>query len=148
MADNRKARPYWPSISYEAAWVRPNLVRALAQMNFSAHVGILHRGDLPEWRPSYSMVPGGALPAFREMVAANNRAMRDSDVHMLVTAEIPKRMIFVDEYQGNCAWRSRDGANAGDDLISLGMWRWRLDFAPAAYRIARIINLEIPRVKS
>lgn len=75
-----------------------------------------------------------------------NRAMRDSPVHLLA---LSGRIIVVDEWCGDGMWRSADGANLGNNLIDLGMWRWSCKFGQAAYRIAKTIGMNnIPTVKA
>ena len=148
-------RPYWPSLTIEA--MQPhNLPRVLGAMGFDRYCGSIVRGDIAWWRPAYVAIPadlfrsygerGVSYLANRRLEAASlNRAMRDSPVHLLAT---DGRIILVDEWAGEGVWRSADGANRGETLIDLGMWRWGCKFGQAASRISKLIGMDIiPQVK-
>lgn len=147
-------RPHWPSLTIAAAQA-DTLPRVLASMGFDRHCGTVPRGDIAWWRPAYVSIPSDLFDRYgdraasylanrRREAAALNRAMRDSPVHLLA---LSGRIILVDEWCGDGAWRSADGANRGDSLIDLGMWRWSCKFGQAASRIARLIGMQnIPTV--
>lgn len=146
-------RPYWPAVTVEA--IQPhNLPRVLASMGFERHCGTVPRGSIAWWRPAYVAVLPDTFRAYGERgaaylasrradAAALNRDMRDSPVHLLA---LQGRIILVDEWAGEGEWRSADGANRGENLIDLGMWRWSTSFGKAGARIARNIGLTIPNI--
>ncbi len=147
-------RPYWPALTVEALSSEANIGRVFAAMAFDRYCGSIQRGDIAWWRPAYVAVrpdtfkaygerADGYLASRRKPVAALNRAMRDSPVHLLA---LQGRIICVDEWAGEGAWRSADGHNRGDTLIELGMWRWSTTFGKAAFRIARAIGFQIPEL--
>lgn len=147
-------RPYWPSVTVEALSSDANIGRVLAAMAFDRYLGSMPRGSIAWWRPSYVTVPPDLFRSYGERgdeylasrradAAALNRAMRDSPVHLLA---LSGRIICLDEWCGDGAWRSADGHNRGDTLIELGMWRWATTYGKAASRIARAIGFQIPEL--
>lgn len=147
-------RPYWPAVTLEA-FQPHNLPRVLGAMAFDRYCGSVKRGDIAWWRPAYVAIPADLFRSYGERGAAYlvsrregasilNRAMRDSPVHLLAT---DGRIICIDEFAGEGAWRSADGANRGESLINLGMWRWATSYGKAAGRIARLIGMDtIPTI--
>lgn len=135
-------KPDWRAVTYEALSEPGALMRVFADLGFTAHHGTVQRGTISWWTPAYLLAAGNN--PHRPCFAAANRAMRDADVHMLSTSD---RTVFaVCSYQGE--WRTVDGAQRGDDLISLGVLRWSLRFGQAAARISRVIGLDrVPRVE-
>lgn len=154
MSGTSESKPYWPSVTIAAMGTLP---RVLASMGFDRHCGVVRRGDIAWWRPDYVSVQAGLFDRYGERSTAYltqrradaamlNRAMRDSPVHLLA---LSGRIIVVDEWCGDGMWRSADGANLGNNLIDLGMWRWSCKFGQAAYRIAKTIGMNnIPTVKA
>lgn len=147
-------RPYWPAVTVEALSSDANIGRVLADMAFDRYLGSLPRGSIAWWRPAYVAIPhdtfrayGDRAPVYlasrRDAAAQLNRAMRDSPVHLLALGE---RVICLDEFAGEGAWRTADGHNRGDTLIELGMWRWATTYGKAAARIARAIGFQIPEL--
>lgn len=164
-----ETRPFWTSVNDEALREPAALMRALAGMGFSRHLTTFARGEIRWWQPDYirpTISPSGTVEQQESFAATRrgeaapvNRAMRDATVHVLAAAARPALRVgpdgrtvlhtatlyFVDSYGG--AWRSADGAQLGEDLISLGMLRWGCRYAQAAGRVARLIGLEeIPRL--
>lgn len=149
-----ESKPYWPSVCLEA-FQPDTLPRVLASMGFDRYCGSVARGSIVWWRPDYVAVPATLFDAYgprapdhlarrRADLAPLNRAMRDSPVHLLALAG---RIVCIDEWGGMGAWRSADGANRGESLIDLGMWRWSCRYGQAANRIARTIGMSIPNLK-
>lgn len=147
-------RPYWPALTIEA--MQPdNLPRVLGSMGFDRYCGSIPRGSIAWWRPAYVSVLADTFKSYgergavylanrRQEASGLNRAMRDSPVHLLASGE---RLTLVDEWCGEGVWRTADGANRGDTLIDLGMWRWGCKFGQAANRIARSIGFTIPNIE-
>lgn len=130
-------KPDWPAVTYEALAEPSCLMRVLAAMGFSDHLGVIPRSAVPFWPPAYARGPSARRHGF----AALNRSLRDADVHVL---HDPAAQFLVCAHDGE--WRTHSGAQRGDDLISLGALRWACRYGQAAARIARVIGLrEIPR---
>ena len=137
------SRPDWQCVTDEALREPAATMRALASMPFRRYVGAVPRGDVPFWPPSYMRAPA-TLAGRRADVAATNRRLRDAPVHILMT---DAAQFLVCSYAGE--WRRFDGAQAGDDLPSLGALMWGCRYGQAAGRIARIIGLrQIPEAAS
>lgn len=134
-------KPLWASVNDEALLSSAALARVLAGMGFVARVGTSIRGSIVWWAPDY-LRPSAKTPGHRAACGAVNRHIRDAEVLLMLT---PERTLFaVDTYSGE--WRTPDGAQLGDDLISLGMLRWSCRFGQAANRIARLCGLrDIPK---
>lgn len=135
----RERKPDWQSVTDEALREPANLARVLAAMGFSEHSGIVTRGILATiWPPPYFRA-SRHIP--RDTAAAMNRAIRDGAVHMLAHSQ---GCYAVCGRSGE--WRNNSGAQRGDDLPSLGALMWGCRYGQAAFRIAQIIGLRIPRV--
>ena len=134
-------KPLWASVNDEALLSSAALARVLAGMGFVARVSTSTRGAIVWWPADY-LRPSAKTPGHRAACATTNRRMRDAEVLLMLT---PERTLFaVDTYSGE--WRTPDGAQLGDDLISLGMLRWSCRFGQAANRIARLCGLrDIPK---
>lgn len=135
-------KPLWASVNDEALLSSAALARVLAGMGFVARVGTSIRGSIVWWAPDY-LRPSAKTPGHRAACGVVNRHIRDAEVLLMLT---PERILFaVDTYSGE--WRTPDGAQLGDDLISLGMLRWSCRYGQAANRIARLCGLrDIPTV--
>lgn len=129
------AKPDWPAVTFEALQTPASLMRVLAAMGFTKHVATVRRGDVATWFPPTYLAAGLKHP-HRTCFAAVNRAMRDAEVHLMRDAA---GITAVCSYQGE--WRTPNGAQAGDDLASLGAVRWGCRYGQAAGRIAQIVGL-------
>lgn len=147
-------RPYWPAVTVEALSSEANIGRVFADMAFDRYLGSLPRGSFAWWRPDYVAIRPDTFTRYGERnavylanrradAATFNRARRDSPVHMLALGD---RVICIDEWCGDGAWRSADGHNRGESLIDLGMWRWSTSYGKAASRIARALGFQIPEL--
>lgn len=125
-------KPDWFAVTCEALQTPASFARALAGMGFRRHIGTIPRGDIPFWPPAYARGP----MARRHHMAGLNRSLRDAPVHILMTADA---QFLVCSWAGE--WRRHDGAQAGDDLPSLGALMWGCKYGQAAGRIARAIGL-------
>lgn len=166
-------RPFWAAINDEALRDAASLARVLSDMGFNVTAGALYcgavtRGAIRWWQPDY-IRPAIATQGTTEQqasfaahrratVAPTNRAMRDAMVHILAAPVTPGFRIaadgrrylhthylyIVDTYSGE--WRSVDGAQLGNNLLSLGALRWDCTYGQAGARIARIIDIRMPTI--
>lgn len=128
-------KPDWPSVTYEALAEPASLARVFAAMGFTAYLGSIPRGA-SRFQPDYARGKSARLHGF----ASLNRSLRDADLHML---GLHPRIYYVSGWDGE--WWSRDQAQRGDDLPSLGALMWSCRYGQAAFRIAQVIGLRIPR---
>ncbi len=136
-------KPDWRAVTLEALANRASLMRVFAAMGYKAHHGTILRGDIKWWQPAY--LAASRKSPHRQSYAETNRAMRDAEVHVLSDDWRTSRITVVCNYAGE--WRSADGAQRGDDLVSLAALRWSCRYGQAGARLARIIGLErIPSV--
>lgn len=149
-------RPCWATVNAWAVTEEGCLPRVLAAMDVS-YARSEPWGQSPgRWTPPYARpLDAGHLPgppndnhirfaaSCRERVAAPNRAMRDAMVHLLRVDGW--RALLVSGYDGS--WLTYDRANRGDDLITLGMWRWSCSYGRAGNRIARICGIDVPTIE-
>jgi len=134
-------KPDWRAVTYEALAEPGALMRVFADLGFTAHHGTIARGTIAWWTPPYLLAAGDN--PHRQSFAVVNRNMRDAGVHILSASD--RTLFAVCSYQGE--WRTADGAQRGDDLVSLGVLRWSLRFGQAAARISRVIGLDrVPQV--
>ncbi|WP_437166918.1 hypothetical protein [Falsiroseomonas sp. E2-1-a20] len=136
------AKPMWFAVNDEALINTANIARVMAGMGFITPLDTVSRGAIVWWQPDYLRSGPKTPSSHRAAMALVNQAMRDSDV--LVMLDKLYQVIAVDTYDGE--WRTSDGSQRGDDLISLGMLRWSCSYGHAASRIARLIGLRsIPK---
>lgn len=114
--------------------------RVLAAMPWDAYITATtwgNAGNIWGWHPPYQR----ANPRLTDRAdrARANRHMHDTPAHVLRAGG---RVVLVIQTEG--AWRSTDQANQGEDLVSLGQWRWGCGFGQACSRIARIAGLTLP----
>lgn len=156
-----KFRPYWPWVSVEAC--RPdNLPRLCAALRFGRPCGVSRRGDIAWWQPLYFRLTEPRFSADQSVIAdvraawrareterlgELNRRARDSSVLLIQDKPKGDRLILIDYGLGIGEWRTADNANRGEDIIALAMWRWGCDFVTAAARLARVLNINIPRIE-
>ncbi len=136
-------KPDWRSVTFEALADQSSLMRVFAGLGFKAYHGTVPRGDIAWWKPDYLTAPGNSphRPCFGRV----NRAMRDAEAHILSDDWRSSLITVVCSYDG--AWRTADGSQRGDDLVSLGALRWSCKYGQAANRIARLIGLDrIPQI--
>lgn len=151
-------RPCWDTVNDEAVGAPARLARVLAAMHFESYLLTLPWRLVSDWPPPYLRGPTredvarwfppsqnrqAAIEEWvqrrREERAELNRTLAATDVHFL---RFGKRILMIEAYEGT--WRTQDGANAGRNLLDLGMWRWSCRYGQAGYRIARIIGIEVP----
>jgi len=73
-----------------------------------------------------------------------NRSMRDAPAYLL-SVPGPWRILALESLQGS--WRSYDGANHGNNLLTLASWRWGIRYDQAGARIAEIIGIGVPQME-
>jgi hypothetical protein len=130
-------KPYWQSVTDEALADPARLARVFAGMGFTTYFGAIPWGAHIRNPPAYARGLAARLHGF----AALNRSLRDADLHLV---GIHPRLFHVSGWDGS--WWSRDMAQRGDDLASLGALMWGCGYGQAAFRIAQIIGVSIPRV--
>ena len=157
-------QPLWDAVD-EAAAPPAMLARVLAHM-FDTEPRTMRRGDVKWWLPRYLQAPrpeaitarfpqrdaavrfasiAEYLAAYRGHLAEANRRMRDADV-LLFTDLKDRRLFLFDTHTHE--WRDGSGGAMGENLIELGMLRWKCPFEDSAARISRITGLvSIPEVR-
>jgi len=162
MIVRRRCRPpCWDAVNDEALREPGLLARVIAATDLEP-VMDTEWGRLPWFPPPYVRVRFDAarLPpldhSIRDDVIAGYRARRGQEwaplnrslrytPAYLLRVPGPFRVIAVESFQGS--WRSYDGANHGNNLLTLAGWRWGVRYDHAGARIAKIVGIDVPHME-